>query len=78
MLQVLSVKKWAQAIPQYNVGHQHKLQQLQAAIQSAGHQQGIILAGNYLNGVAFGQCIENGVELGRSLGKRWPQAGALE
>lgn len=64
---VLSVKVWPTAIPQYNVGHQRKLDQLNGALQQQGLHETLFLAGNYQGGVAFGKCIENGVELGRRL-----------
>jgi protoporphyrinogen/coproporphyrinogen III oxidase len=43
------------ALPQYNLGHAHVLENVRAALAAT---PGIHLAGNYLSGPAIGNCIE--------------------
>lgn len=59
--QVLSVKLWPRAIPQYEVGHAGRL----AAIASAlAEVPGLFVASNYEGGVALGDCIRHGQATG--------------
>ena len=58
---------WPQAIPQYNVGHQSKLDAMLGELDERGYSGSLCLAGNYQGGVAFGKCIENGVALAATL-----------
>jgi oxygen-dependent protoporphyrinogen oxidase len=51
---VLSVRLWNRAIPQYNLGHRDRLNQLQAGLS---HLSGMYLCTNYLDGVAVGDCV---------------------
>eukprot|EP00892_Ulva_mutabilis_P002279 jgi/Ulvmu1/12051/UM083_0064.1 len=56
---VVGVRKWAKAIPQFNVGHGVVLEKARRALDDAG-MDGIRLGGNYVSGVALGKCIEYG------------------
>jgi protoporphyrinogen/coproporphyrinogen III oxidase len=55
--QVLAVHLWPRAIPQYNRGHKHRLQRLEAGQRSL---PGIFLCSNYFGGVAIGDRIQQG------------------
>ncbi|MFZ1024994.1 MAG: protoporphyrinogen oxidase [Limnoraphis robusta] len=57
---VLAVHLWKRAIPQYNLGHQHRLQQVQTGLNAL---PGLYLCSNYIDGVALGDCVR------RSLGR---------
>ncbi len=50
-----SVKQYARAIPQYNLGHSQRVTQLE---ELCTHHSGLFLAGNYLEGPSVGACIE--------------------
>eukprot|EP00873_Tetraselmis_striata_P040275 jgi/Tetstr1/460539/TSEL_005797.t1 len=54
---VVGVRVWPRAIPQFNVGHQDKLDQATAALK-ANNFDGVHLGGNYVAGVALGKCVE--------------------
>ncbi len=45
----------SRALPQYNLGHAHVLENVRAALSAV---PGIHLAGNYLSGPAIGNCVE--------------------
>ena len=47
--------RYPKALPQYNLGHAHVLENIRAALATA---PGIFLAGNYLSGPSVGNCIE--------------------
>jgi protoporphyrinogen/coproporphyrinogen III oxidase len=47
--------KHAKALPQYNLGHGHIINQLRDAQE---HLRGVFFAGNYLEGPAMGKCVE--------------------
>jgi oxygen-dependent protoporphyrinogen oxidase len=49
------VHRYAQAIPQYNVGHSDIVKALDAL---ASANPGLFLAGNYLSGPSIGACVE--------------------
>lgn len=55
---------WEKAIPQYNVGHGDFLKMIERAETAA---PGLHLCGNYRGGIAVGQCLSNGVELGKKI-----------
>ena len=61
MPKVLGVRKWQQAIPQFNVGHQKLLDQVARGLKEGGCDN-ILLGGNYTGGVALGRCVEFGQE----------------
>ncbi|WP_341732669.1 protoporphyrinogen oxidase [Microcoleus sp. EPA2] len=56
---VLAVKLWKQAIPQYNLGHLDRLQQIDRGLKSL---PGMYLCSNYVGGVALGDCVRLGLE----------------
>jgi oxygen-dependent protoporphyrinogen oxidase len=62
--QVLAVKLWQKAIPQYGLDHVAKMQTLHKAIAQLPH---LYLCGNYSDGVALGDCVRRGVALGKQL-----------
>ncbi len=54
---VLAVHLWKRAIPQYPLGHQQNLAQINQALQA---WPGLFLCGNYTDGVGLGDCIRRG------------------
>ncbi|MGB8542457.1 MAG: protoporphyrinogen oxidase [Candidatus Acidiferrales bacterium] len=54
-----AVWKYPRALPQYNLGHGHIVETIRGAERQL---PGIFFAGNYLEGPAFGKCIENGFQ----------------
>jgi len=65
----LPITHYERAIPQYVIGHAARINKLEAAL--AG-RPGLRLAGNYLRGVAIGDCIRQAEQLAREV------AGATE
>ena len=55
---VLGVRKWMKAIPQYNKGYFDIRAKADEGLQK---HPGLFLGGNYVCGVAFGSCVEWGV-----------------
>lgn len=56
----LPITRWHRAIPQYNLGHAARIAAIEAALLP---HKGIWLAGNYLHGVAIGDCLKRGKEM---------------
>jgi len=54
------VHAWQRAIPQYNIGHAQRMNQL---TQLQNKHQSIRLIGNYLRGPALGPCIEQALTI---------------
>ncbi|CAA3015124.1 protoporphyrinogen oxidase 1, chloroplastic [Olea europaea subsp. europaea] len=59
---VLGIRKWPQAIPQFNVGHLDVLDAAKSALNDGGFK-GVFLGGNYVSGVALGRCVEGAYEV---------------
>ena len=57
---VLAVHIWSRAIPQYNLGHNSKLAQINYGLKS---WPGVYLCSNYIGGVALGDCVRHGTEV---------------
>jgi oxygen-dependent protoporphyrinogen oxidase len=58
------VKRWARAIPQYEIGHGRFLD---AARRLEQRLPGLHIGGNVLEGVSVADCIRNATRLARSL-----------
>ena len=58
------VVRWPQAIPQYEIGHFDRLAALDAAL---ARHPGLELAGNWRDGIAVGDCLDNGRRLGERM-----------
>ena len=58
------VSRWPKAIPQYELGHQARIDRLDQAL--ARHPQ-LSLIGNWRGGIAVGDCLENGQALGKEI-----------
>ncbi|CAN8076764.1 unnamed protein product [Agarophyton chilense] len=56
---VVGARRWARAIPQYNVGHEKVVGR---ALEAVRQHEGVFLGGNYVHGVAFGDCVVWGSE----------------
>ncbi len=56
----LPITRWQRAIPQYNLGHAARIATIEAAL---ARRTGLQLAGNYLHGVALGDCLKQGKEI---------------
>lgn len=55
---------WEHSIPQYNIGYGRYLE---LADRVETEHPGLHLAGNWRGGIALGNCLSNGLELGRQL-----------
>ena len=55
---VLAVHLWKRAIPQYNLGHQQRLQQVNQGLEA---MPGLYLCSNYIDGVALGDCVRRSI-----------------
>lgn len=58
---------WPQAIPQYNLGHQQRLQTVADLL--ANHAPGLQLCGNYQHGVSLNDCVLSGQQAAASIKK---------
>lgn len=56
--------QWQHAIPQYDLHYQKVIEAIE---KSEKQHPGLHLAGNYRGGISVGDCIVNGLELGKSL-----------
>ena len=61
---VLAVNVWKRAIPQYNLGHFDRLEQIENGLKSL---PGLYLCSNYVGGVALGDCVRRGFERAQSV-----------
>ncbi|KAJ9510296.1 hypothetical protein QJQ45_015757, partial [Haematococcus lacustris] len=73
---VVGVRVWPRAIPQFNLGHLDKLASARQGMQEAGLDN-VVLAGNYVCGVALGKVVEHGYELADSLAAGLKKAGSV-
>ncbi|HUI76189.1 MAG TPA: protoporphyrinogen oxidase [Candidatus Acidoferrum sp.] len=55
-----NVTRYRQAIPQYNLGHTHRLASIESARAASA---GIWLIGNYFSGPAIGSCLEKALSV---------------
>lgn len=56
----VKIFRWQKAIPQYEVGHEEKLQRIERILKN---HSGIYLTGNAYRGVSVNDCIENSLKL---------------
>lgn len=56
----LPITRYERAIPQYEIGHAARVARLEAELQN---HPGLRMAGNYLHGVAIGDCIRQAEQL---------------
>ena len=54
--------RWELGIPQFMLGHDSVISSAKAL---EGAFPGFVLAGSYLDGVALGECVENGLAAGQ-------------
>jgi oxygen-dependent protoporphyrinogen oxidase len=58
------VVRWPQAIPQYTIGHLARIAAVDAAVAAL---PGLHFCANWRGGVAYGDCIKNGIDLAERL-----------
>ncbi|KAI5067353.1 hypothetical protein GOP47_0017881 [Adiantum capillus-veneris] len=71
--EVLGVRVWPKAIPQFEVGHLDILDDARKALDSSG-LEGLFLGGNYVVGVALGRCVEGAYESADSISEYFKKA----
>lgn len=62
----LPITRWQRAIPQYNLGHAARVATIEAVLT---RRPGLWLAGNYLHGVALGDCLKGGKEIAEQVAR---------
>lgn len=62
--QVMAVKRWTRSIPQYERGHVEKVAVIQERVKT---QPGLFVGGNYMTGVAVGDCIQYGMNVAKEV-----------
>lgn len=60
----VSIYRWEAAIPQYNIGHEAKLEQIDRLLQA---QKRLYMRANWLGGVSLNDCVTNAEKLARQL-----------
>jgi len=60
---VTRVYRWPQAMPQYNLGHPRRLEEIEARLR---HLPGLFLAGAAYRGIGIPDCIRSGQEAART------------
>ena len=63
----LNITRWQKSIPQYEIGYQQKMDIL---AQFEKSNQGIVLAGNYRDGISVGDCVKNAYEIAENVYSR--------
>lgn len=63
---VLSARLWEKAIPQYDKGHLNLIKNVENALKTDA--PGLFLGGSCKSGIAFGDCVKNGVDFADILG----------
>jgi oxygen-dependent protoporphyrinogen oxidase len=66
-----AVQRWPRAIPQYDLGHRQRLAAV-AALEA--EVPGLLLAGNWRDGVALSDCIESGSRCAERIAQQLPVA----
>jgi oxygen-dependent protoporphyrinogen oxidase len=61
---VARVTRYSRAIPQYNLGHLERLQEVQAAIAQV---PGLRVIGNYWKGPSIGACVEHSLAVAEEI-----------
>lgn len=60
----LPITRWQRAIPQYVIGHAARVAKIEAALHN---HRGLWLAGNYLRGVALGDCMDRAEKIAEEI-----------
>jgi oxygen-dependent protoporphyrinogen oxidase len=63
----LPITRYERAIPQYVLGHAARVAKIEAALDN---RPGLHLAGNYLHGVALGDCIKQAARVAEAAARR--------
>lgn len=64
--EVIGVRVWSRAIPQFNRGHLQSIKNARDALDEQGWHN-LLLGGNYVCGVALGRCVEYGFEFAEQI-----------
>ena len=67
-----SVWRHSRALPQYNLGHGHVIEQIRDGMREI---PGLFLSGNYLEGPSLGKCVEQGFNTAEAVQKHFLAAG---
>ena len=59
------IQRWTKAIPQYEIGHQKIMSQIQ---DFENHTPGLFITGNFRNGISVGDCVKNAHEMSELVG----------
>ncbi|MBN2364527.1 MAG: protoporphyrinogen oxidase [Calditrichaeota bacterium] len=63
---MIAIKIWPEAIPQYNLGHQHIINQLELFEKN---NPGLYISGNFRGGISVGDCIKQAKTMAESITK---------
>lgn len=61
---VIKIKRWPRAIPQYELGHQKRIEAIE---RFESEFPGIFISGNFRNGISVGDCIVQAEEMAESV-----------
>jgi oxygen-dependent protoporphyrinogen oxidase len=64
----LPITRYERAIPQYTIGHAARVARIESEL---GNHGGLWIAGNYLRGVALGDCIKQAERIAAEAGHRF-------